>query len=109
MIQPILIGGVGGSDFAVRHILAATPTAKQAGIENAMRLGEALQLYPGLIVVNPKMQFHLEKSVWIQQVIESLFPVGQVAQPRVKLFACSTGTIPREVRKCPKLQSEKSV
>ncbi|MFC4768761.1 DNA polymerase IV [Effusibacillus consociatus] len=56
-------------------ILAATPTAKRAGIENAMRLGEALQRCPGVIVVKPRMQFYLETSVRIQQVIEYMFPL----------------------------------
>ncbi|WP_018130086.1 Y-family DNA polymerase, partial [Effusibacillus pohliae] len=58
-------------------ILAATPTAKRAGVENAMRLGEALRHCPDLIVVRPRMQFYLETSVRIQKVIESLFPVQE--------------------------------
>jgi nucleotidyltransferase/DNA polymerase involved in DNA repair len=58
-------------------ILAATPTAKRAGVENAMRLGEALQRCPKAIVVKPRMRFYLETSVRIQQVIQSLFPLHE--------------------------------
>src|SRR5579875_2240467 len=47
-------------------ILAATPTAKRYGVENAMRLGEAIRLYPPLIVVRPHMAFYLHASVRIQ-------------------------------------------
>lgn len=56
-------------------ILAATPAAKKAGVENAMRLGEALQRCPEIIVVKPRMQFYLETSVRIQQVVEYMFPL----------------------------------
>ncbi|GAX89877.1 DNA polymerase IV [Effusibacillus lacus] len=58
-------------------ILAATPTAKKAGIENAMRLGEALRYCPTVTVVKPRMQFYLETSIRIQQVIQSMFPLHE--------------------------------
>ncbi|MBE3555686.1 MAG: DNA polymerase IV [Firmicutes bacterium] len=56
-------------------ILAATPEAKRLGVQNAMRLGEALQLAPHLIVVRPHMRLYLEVSVRIQRVIQSIFPL----------------------------------
>ncbi|WP_206832705.1 DNA polymerase IV [Alicyclobacillus fructus] len=55
-------------------ILAATPTAKRYGIENAMRLGEALRLYRRLIVVRPHMAFYLHVSVRIQMLMQQCFP-----------------------------------
>ncbi|KPV43166.1 DNA polymerase IV [Alicyclobacillus ferrooxydans] len=58
-------------------ILAATPTAKKFGVSNAMRLGEALQLNPRLIVVRPHMEFYLQVSVRIQEVMKQVFPLQE--------------------------------
>lgn len=58
-------------------ILAATPLAKSKGVTTAMRLGEALRLCPELIVARPRMQFYLETSVRIQQVVKSIFPLHE--------------------------------
>lgn len=58
-------------------ILAATPTAKKYGISNAMRLGEALGLYPKLIVVRPHMKFYIQVSVRIQQLMQQEFPLQE--------------------------------
>lgn len=58
-------------------ILAATPTAKRVGVANAMRLGEALRLYPKLIVVQPQMAFYLHVSVRIQLLVQSCFPLQE--------------------------------
>ena len=58
-------------------ILAATPTAKAKGITTAMRLGEALRLAPGLVVVRPQMKFYLEVSVRIQRVMCNIFPLQE--------------------------------
>ncbi|PWI56708.1 DNA polymerase IV [Sulfoacidibacillus thermotolerans] len=58
-------------------ILAATPTAKKFGVSNAMRLGEALRLYPRLLVVRPHMEFYLQVSVRIQEVMRQLFPLQE--------------------------------
>jgi nucleotidyltransferase/DNA polymerase involved in DNA repair len=58
-------------------ILAATPTAKKLGVENAMRLGEALRLSRELIVVRPHMEFYLDVSVRIQQTIRRMFPLQE--------------------------------
>ncbi len=58
-------------------ILAATPTAKHAGVKNAMRLGEALQLHPALIVVRPHMHFYLQVSVRIQELMRRIFPLQE--------------------------------
>ncbi|MFD2171111.1 DNA polymerase IV [Tumebacillus lipolyticus] len=56
-------------------ILAATPTAKAQGVENAMRLGEALGIANRLVVVKPRMQLYLETSARIQQVVQDMFPL----------------------------------
>lgn len=58
-------------------ILAATPTAKKFGVANAMRLGEALQLNRRLIVVRPHMEFYLQVSVRIQEVMRQVFPLQE--------------------------------
>ncbi|MCY0910022.1 MAG: hypothetical protein OWR62_16740, partial [Sulfobacillus thermotolerans] len=58
-------------------ILAATPTAKRYGVGNAMRLGEALQLHRRLIVVRPHMEFYLQVSVRIQEVMRQVFPLQE--------------------------------
>src|SRR5579875_1868461 len=58
-------------------ILAATPTAKKFGVKNAMRLGEALRLNPGIIVVRPHMEFYLQVSVRIQEVMKQVFPLQE--------------------------------
>lgn len=58
-------------------ILAATPTAKRFGVSNAMRLGEALQLNRRLIVVRPHMEFYLQVSVRIQEVMRQVFPLQE--------------------------------
>lgn len=55
-------------------ILAATPTAKRYGVSNAMRLGEALHLYPHLVVVQPRMALYLHVSVRIQLLVQQCFP-----------------------------------
>lgn len=55
-------------------ILAATPPAKAKGVTTAMRLGEALNLVPGLIVVQPRMSFYLEVSARIQEAMYTAFP-----------------------------------
>ncbi|MFD1674108.1 DNA polymerase IV [Alicyclobacillus fodiniaquatilis] len=58
-------------------ILAATPTAKKSGVSNAMRLGEALRLNRHLIVVRPHMEFYLQVSVRIQEVMRQVFPLQE--------------------------------
>ncbi len=58
-------------------ILAATPTAKRWGVANAMRLGEALHLNKHLIVVRPHMEFYLQVSVRIQEVMRQVFPLQE--------------------------------
>ena len=58
-------------------ILAATPTAKKYGVINAMRLGEALELYPDLIVVRPHMEFYIQVSIRIQQLMKQEFPLQE--------------------------------
>lgn len=58
-------------------ILAATPAAKRYGVQNAMRLGEALSLVPRLIVVRPRMRFYVEVSIRIQEMMRLYFPLQE--------------------------------
>ena len=58
-------------------VLAATPTAKAKGVTTAMRLGEALRLAPGLVVVPPRMRLYLEISIQIQAVMRDMFPLQE--------------------------------
>ncbi|BCJ86742.1 DNA polymerase IV 2 [Effusibacillus dendaii] len=82
---PLLVSG----DPARRSgiILAATPAAKRSGVDNAMRLGEALQRCPEAIVVKPRMEFYLETSVRIRRMIEHLFPLHEPFSVDESFFA----------------------
>ncbi|SFV09669.1 DNA polymerase-4/DNA polymerase V, partial [Alicyclobacillus macrosporangiidus] len=55
-------------------VLAASPTAKRAGVDTAMRLGEALQVCPRLLTVRPRMQLYLDVSVRIHETVRMTFP-----------------------------------
>ncbi|WP_067937033.1 DNA polymerase IV [Alicyclobacillus kakegawensis] len=56
-------------------VLAASPTAKHAGVDTAMRLGEALKVCPRLITVRPRMQLYLDVSVRIHETVRMTFPL----------------------------------
>ncbi|MHB1628900.1 MAG: DNA polymerase IV, partial [Bacilli bacterium] len=71
-------------------VLAATPPAKRLGVSTAMRLGEALRLVPGLVVVRPQMEFYLQVSVRIQHVMRSMFPLQEQFSVDEGFFAIPT-------------------
>ena len=71
-------------------VLAATPPAKRLGVSTAMRLGEALRLAPGLVVVRPHMEFYLQVSVRIQHVMKSMFPLQEQFSVDEGFFAIPT-------------------
>lgn len=77
----------GDPEIRTGVILAATPTAKRAGVKNAMRLGEALACCPRLIVIKPRMRFYLETSIRLQQVIRSMFPLQEQFSVDESFFA----------------------
>ncbi|GGI98220.1 DNA polymerase IV 2 [Alicyclobacillus cellulosilyticus] len=56
-------------------VLAASPTAKRAGVDTAMRLGEALQACPRLVTVRPRMQLYLDISVRVHDMVRMAFPL----------------------------------
>ena len=86
MTDPLLV--VAG-DPARRSgiVLAATPAAKMLGVDNAMRLGEALRLAPSLIVVRPHMEFYLEVSTRIQMLVQQCFPLQEQFSVDESFFA----------------------
>ncbi len=89
-------------------ILAATPTAKKFGVSNAMRLGEALHLNPRLIVVRPHMEFYLEVSVRIQEVVRQVFPLQEHFSVDEGFFAfpADTDLFPDPIMAARKLQEK---
>lgn len=68
-------------------VLAATPTAKMRGVDNAMRLGEALNLAPDLIVVRPHMEFYLQVSTRVQMLVQQSFPLQEQFSVDESFFA----------------------
>jgi len=89
-------------------ILAATPTAKKSGVANAMRLGEALKLNPRLIVVRPHMEFYLQVSVRIQEVMRQVFPLQEQFSVDEGFFAFPADSVlfPNPIVAAQKLQQK---
>ncbi|WP_206922925.1 DNA polymerase IV [Alicyclobacillus suci] len=89
-------------------VLAATPTAKEFGVSNAMRLGEAQRLVPGLIVVRPRMGFYLETSVRIQETMRLHFPLQEQFSVDEGFFALPADSplFPDPIEAARKLQAK---
>jgi len=89
-------------------ILAATPTAKKFGVSNAMRLVEALRMNPRLIVVRPHMEFYLQVSVRIQEVMRQVFPLQEQFSVDEGFFAFPADSVlfPDPVEAARKLQQK---
>lgn len=68
-------------------VLSATPTAKMCGVDNAMRLGEALHFAPNLIAVRPHMEFYLQVSTRIQLLVQQCFPLQEQFSVDESFFA----------------------
>lgn len=73
-------------------ILAATPTAKSKGVTTAMRLGEALRLAPGALVVRPHMRLYLDFSAAIQDMARQAFPLQEQYSVDEFFFAIPAGS-----------------
>ncbi len=99
-VDPALRGrpvGVGPPDMPSGTIIAASYEAKAFGVKTGTKVGEARELCPDLVVVDPRHTLYTHYHKRILEAVETVLPVDRVCSIDEMQFRLLTSEAPREV------------